>query len=91
MRTTLNIDDRLLEGAREKARREGKTLSAVVEEALRAAMLPGASRPTAPYRVKPIGAGESLVPIGSFGKMLAVMDEIEIAEAEREGRSPRFR
>jgi len=36
MRTTLDIDDQLLRAARERARSGGKTLTAVVEEALAA-------------------------------------------------------
>ena len=38
MRTTLNLDDRLLRAAREKAAREGTTLTKVVEHALAAAL-----------------------------------------------------
>jgi hypothetical protein len=40
MKTTLNIDDRLLERAKALAAREGTTLTAVVEEALRARLAP---------------------------------------------------
>ncbi len=36
MKTTLNLDDRLLERARKLAAREGVTLTALFEEALRA-------------------------------------------------------
>ena len=35
MRTTLDIDDHVLRGAKQLAAREGKTLTRVVEEALR--------------------------------------------------------
>jgi hypothetical protein len=50
MRTTLDIDDGLLQAARERAARNGTTLTAVVEHAL-AAML--ASKPNArkPFRL----------------------------------------
>lgn len=40
MKTTLNIDDRLLERAKALAAREGTTLTAVVEDALRARLAP---------------------------------------------------
>jgi hypothetical protein len=36
MRTTLNIEDGLIRRARHKAAEEGRTLTAVIEEALRA-------------------------------------------------------
>lgn len=44
MKTTLNLDDRLLERAKRSAAREDKTLTAFVEEALRARL---AERPAA--------------------------------------------
>lgn len=40
MRTTLSLDDALLEQARERAARTGRTLSQVVEDALREAFAP---------------------------------------------------
>ncbi len=51
MRTTLDLDDALLHAARKRAAERGKTLTAVVEEAL-AALL--ASRPPAArkYRLR---------------------------------------
>ena len=40
MKTTLDIDDRLLERAKRRAVQEGTTLRAVVEDALRAQLTP---------------------------------------------------
>jgi hypothetical protein len=40
MKTTLNIDDRLLSRAKALAAREGTTLTALVEDALRARLSP---------------------------------------------------
>jgi hypothetical protein len=40
MKTTLNLDDRLLERAKRVAARENSTLTAVVEDALRARLAP---------------------------------------------------
>jgi Bacterial antitoxin of type II TA system, VapB len=40
MKTTLEIDDRLLERAKRRAATEGTTLRAVVEDALRARLAP---------------------------------------------------
>ncbi len=38
MRTTLNLPDSLLEAVRRRAQAEGRTITSVVEEALRAAL-----------------------------------------------------
>jgi hypothetical protein len=38
MKTTLNLDERLLREAKKRAAGEGRTLTSVVEEALRAAL-----------------------------------------------------
>ena len=40
MKTTLNLDDRLLREAKKRAVEEGTTLTRVVEEALRGALAP---------------------------------------------------
>jgi len=45
MRTTLDIDDDVLQAAKERARREGKTAGAVVSELARSALT---SRPASP-------------------------------------------
>lgn len=51
MRTTLDLDDHLLTAARRRAAERGTTLTAVVEEALAAALAP---RPSSepPFRLK---------------------------------------
>ena len=47
MRTTLDIDDDVLQAAKERAKREGKTAGAVVSELARSALTSGsASAPT---------------------------------------------
>lgn len=50
MRTTLDLDDRLLASARRRAAERGTTLTAIVEEALAAALAPR-SRRAEPYRL----------------------------------------
>ena len=50
MRTTLDLDDRLLKAARELARKRGTTLTAVVEEALSARLALQAAPPR-PYQL----------------------------------------
>jgi hypothetical protein len=52
VKTTLEIDDRLLERAKRAARERGVTLRAVVEDALSARLAAGASRQPA-YRFDP--------------------------------------
>jgi hypothetical protein len=52
MKTTLDLDDRLLERAKRLAADEGTTLRAVVEDALRARLAPRPARHAA-YRFEP--------------------------------------
>jgi hypothetical protein len=67
MRTTLDIDDDVLEAAKERARREHKTAGQVVSELARAALTAGAARPsvvreaTPVYGFRPFPAGEQVV------------------------------
>lgn len=49
MKTTIEIADDLFEKARRQARREGKTLRQVVEQALRRQL---AAKPAEPFRLK---------------------------------------
>ena len=51
MKTTLNLDDQVLRNAKEKAARDGITLTAFVEEALRARLLQDSEKVT--YRFQP--------------------------------------
>jgi hypothetical protein len=44
MRTTVRLDPDLLARAKERAARTGRTLTAVIEDALRAALAPGRGR-----------------------------------------------
>lgn len=44
MRTTIRLDEALLARAKELAARTGRTLTAVIEDALRAALVQGRSR-----------------------------------------------
>lgn len=47
MRTTIRLDDELLARAKTLAARTGRTLTAVIEDALRAALAQGRRRPPA--------------------------------------------
>ena len=51
MKTTLNIDDQVLRNAKQQAAREGITLTALVEEALRARLLEAPAKTA--YRFHP--------------------------------------
>jgi hypothetical protein len=54
MRTTLTLEPDVESLVKEAMRREDKSLKQVVNAALRAALMPGANRPSCePYRVEP--------------------------------------
>lgn len=66
MRTTLDIDDDVLNASKERARREGKTAGQVVSELLRQALTsratPAAVREApAVYGVRPFPSGGTIV------------------------------
>jgi len=52
MKTTLNLNDRLLRQAKASAHKHGVTLTHFVEEALRAQIMPG-NRPKTKYKFDP--------------------------------------
>ena len=52
MKTTLNLDDRLLREAKKRAAEEGRTLTSVVEEGLRSVLTEEASAEQ--YRFRPV-------------------------------------
>lgn len=58
VRTTLNIDDDLMRDAKAAAARNGRTLTAVVEDALRAALRRTQSAPDQPRAQLPTFRGE---------------------------------
>jgi len=61
MRTTLDIDDDVLQAAKERARREGKTAGAVVSELARSALTSGTAS-------SPAGASKSFHGFRPFPK-----------------------
>lgn len=77
MKTTIEIDDRLLERARRQATARGITLRAVIEDALRARL---ASRPATPERFQfapPIVHGSQLPAVDPADRnaLLDLLDE----------------
>ena len=77
MRTTITIDDRLLAEAKECAARSGRTLNAIVEDALRAvfARRAGVEARTAPEL--PTFADGRLVPGVDLDDNAALFDRME--------------
>jgi len=79
MRTTIKIDDRLLAEAKARAARSGRTLNAVVEDALREAFAP---RPAAnpPRPGLPVFRGSRLAPGVDLDDSAALLDLMERAD-----------
>ncbi len=57
MRTTMNLPDDLYRAARIRAAEEGRTVTSLLEEALRALLDDDAPPAPAPYRVTPLTMG----------------------------------
>jgi hypothetical protein len=79
MRTTVDVDRRLLERLRDQAHQEGLSLKAVLNRALRRGLEPG--QPEAePYECPTFSMGAPLRPLD---KGLAVADALEDEEITR--------
>ena len=52
MRTTLNLEDQLMREVKQQAAEEGRTLTAVIEEALREHLRRGAERASQSFRLR---------------------------------------
>ena len=88
MRTTVTLPDALLEQAKREADREGSTLSAVIERALRAMLLrrtPESER--TPFKLITFGEGGLRAGV-SFGRLKEVLEQEELERA-RPGLSSR--
>lgn len=77
MRTTIRLDDQLLAEAKKLAMETGRTLTAVIEDALRQALAQRGQQPTRrPVQLKTIG-GKGLQPgvdLDSSAALLELMD-----------------
>ncbi|HEX7322066.1 MAG TPA: ribbon-helix-helix domain-containing protein [Mycobacterium sp.] len=77
MRTTIRIDDDLYREVKAQAARSGRTVAAVLEDAVRRGLSPAKQRKTQPYVVRPLGRGglRPGVELSSNAAVAEVMDE----------------
>ncbi len=81
MRTTIRLDDQLLSETKQLAARTGRTLTAVIEDALREMMSrqrPEAKR--APVRLRTVG-GNGLPPGVDLDDMAALLELMDSSDA----------
>ena len=76
MRTTLTLDDDLALELKREARRTGRPLKRVVNDALRAGITAKKERPSRRYVVKAVSLG-GVVPGVNLDKALALPDALE--------------
>lgn len=78
MRTTVRLDDHLLKEAKQFAARTGRTLTAVIEDALREALRRSQKPPKRPQLQLPTFRGKGLRPgvdLDATASLSEVMDE----------------
>jgi len=77
MRTTIRIDDDLYREVKAKAARSGRTVAAVLEDAVRRGLNPSDRAPRASYTIRPTGTGglRSGVDLTSNAAIAEAMDE----------------
>ena len=85
MRTTIRIDDDLYRQVKEKAARSGRTVAAVLEDAVRRGLHPNDEAPVRRYKIRPMGSGglRSGVDLSSNAALAEVMDEDAPVDALR--------
>jgi hypothetical protein len=83
MRTTIRLDDQLLSDAKALAARTGRTLTGVIEDALRAALAQRADGPSGEDVKLPTFDGDGLQPGVDLDDSAALLDVME------SGRDPR--
>ena len=77
MRTTVRLDDGLLREAKEHAARSGRTLTALIEDALRRALAEAKRRPERPTPKLPTFRGDGLQPGVDLDDSAALLDLLE--------------
>ncbi|HUL99048.1 MAG TPA: ribbon-helix-helix domain-containing protein [Mycobacterium sp.] len=85
MRTTIRIDDDLYREVKARAARSGRTVAAVLEDAVRRGLGSSERPPAAPYRVRPTGRGglRPGVDLSSNAALAEAMDEGASTDALR--------
>ncbi|MBN2218384.1 MAG: ribbon-helix-helix protein, CopG family [Pirellulales bacterium] len=80
MRTTLRIEDRLLADLKEEARREGLSMTKLIERVLRRGMaaIRQDRRPPCDYREKTFAMGQPRVNLDKATALAALMEEEEV-------------
>ena len=96
MRTTIHLDDGLLEDAKRRATEEGTTLTQILTRALRHELArPRTQRRASPFRLVTYGSG-GLVPGLDVGRIPEVLETEDVAGVLRvgaplRGKGPRSR
>jgi plasmid stability protein len=85
VRTTIRIDDELYREVKAKAARSGRTVAAVLEDAVRRGLNPAEQRKRSRYRVRPTGRGglQPGVDLSSNAAIAEVLDEDASVDALR--------
>jgi predicted DNA-binding protein len=85
VRTTIRIDDELYRQVKAKAARSGRTVAAVLEDAVRRGLNPAGASTAARYVVRATGSGglRSGVDLSSNAAVAEVMDEGASVDALR--------
>lgn len=85
MRTTIRIDDELYRHLKATAARTGRTVAAVIEDAIRLGLVPSEEPRAARYAVRPIGSGglKAGVDLSFNSAVIDAMDEGSSSDALR--------
>lgn len=85
MRTTVRIDDELYRQLKAKAARSGRTVAAVIEDAVRRGLMPSGQPAAGRYVVRPVGRGglQPGVDLSSNATIAEAMDDGVSSDALR--------
>jgi Ribbon-helix-helix protein, copG family len=77
VRTTIRIDDALYRAVKAKAAHSGRTVAAVLEDAVRRGLDASEAKTQVPYTVRPLGSGGALpdVDLSSNAAVSEILDE----------------
>ena len=82
MRTTIRLDDDLLNQVKAYAARSGKTLTSVISDSLRETMARYEGSPQQEYISLPVGHGDGLLPGVDLDDTASLLDLMEAADDE---------